>query len=121
MGKNEQIIEVQARTGDNGKSTRSLEPHVLDSSKEKTFASRDTLDGMQVQELNPRETITFQEPANTQHRVMMEMITGLQVCNARPHPSQQFDDPRSGELDPDIWRVYEAGASFPQQGVTSLE
>ena len=31
---------------------------------------------------------------------MMEMITGLQVCNAGLHPSQQFYEPCPGELDP---------------------
>ena len=87
VGKNKQIVEVQVPSGDNGQSPRSLEPHVLHSSKENTLASRDTLDRVQVHELNARETIAMQQPANTRHRVIMEMITGLQVCNARPHPS----------------------------------
>ena len=33
MGKNEQIVEVQVPSTDNGKSTHSLKPHVLDSPK----------------------------------------------------------------------------------------
>jgi len=59
MGNNEQVIEIQVPSTDHGKSTRSLEPHVLDSSQEPTLAARGTLDRVQMHKLNARKAIAI--------------------------------------------------------------
>jgi hypothetical protein len=110
MGNNKQIVEVQAPSTHNGKSPNSLKPRILDSTYEPTPVSRSTLDRVQVDELNARKTIPLQEPTNTGHRVMMQVIAGLQVNNPGVHTPQQFCEPGPGEMDPDIWSADEADA-----------
>src|SRR3972149_485943 len=96
LAKYEQIVKVQVPSTYEGKNTRSLEPHILNSSQKSSLAARDTLDGVQVYELNARKAITLYESADTGHRVMMEMILSLQVCNSRLNTPQQFCEPCPG-------------------------